>query len=431
MSVSSNIVSAPIGLKEVADLLGETTYDVGYLCSRSFIINPCAKWKPFRYNSVATMAHVTDFSTDGVTPLSPRALCQFGTNVPDLVVASAGTPNNGATWSCNTPRGSAQSEPYRLTDFDGYQHERSKLWAVGWFNTNPDGTPGNVDWSHDNWTYVYLTLYDGETHRKPNSLLLSDVIQRSGYFRADQMYIWVAIIYGNSVFAKRSQYSIYEMCSNTAKQQDIIQFLIRSGRYAAKDGVIQYQTADFDGHLQLISGDYRVLAFAGTATQYDYCTNVANISYKKSLACISGCDYKNLNFTVAAWQTSLSVAVVTAPTRSYNQSTYPRTVTFGNLVFKISRGSVTGTLSQASFVYRVTALFAAGGYLNGHSEHETVVLATGSLNLAANQNSGNITVQIPTAYQTAAGALYIYIETAKDSGSAYGSPQANTVVECG
>lgn len=116
MSVTNGIVGAPIGLYEVAKLLGCSKFDVGSVCTFS-AINIWAKWKPFRdtakgYSSVATSQ-------------GAAALVNYGLTIPSSssmsgLVALYEQDARMHGWTYSAPNGSTY--PYRLTDFVGYNH---------------------------------------------------------------------------------------------------------------------------------------------------------------------------------------------------------------------------------------------------------------------------------------------------------------------
>lgn len=98
-------VTPPIGVSvaDVQSALGTSKYFVNELCTFNNI-NPMAKHKPVRYNTVAALTDSQFKSTN------------YGLSEGPLFNASETDPNN--TWVYNKPRGG--NEPYRITDFNKY-----------------------------------------------------------------------------------------------------------------------------------------------------------------------------------------------------------------------------------------------------------------------------------------------------------------------
>lgn len=124
MSVKDDKVTAPVGLGEVADLLNESSLDVGRVCCSTYI-NPWARYKPERFTQVE--------------PLTDQ---QRRSNNWGMQIAASPNPytlyQNLAidNWLYLRPRlkegtGGATLDTYRLTDFinedgtKGYDHNAS------------------------------------------------------------------------------------------------------------------------------------------------------------------------------------------------------------------------------------------------------------------------------------------------------------------
>lgn len=120
MSVQNGKVTAPVGLYEVAFLLGENSLDVGSVCS-SNNINPFARYKPQKSNKSVPYQPLTEIE---------RSNAQYGfvpkkINSWQELISSYDGGMNG--WVYNKP------EYYRLTDFInetgllGYWHHAPKI----------------------------------------------------------------------------------------------------------------------------------------------------------------------------------------------------------------------------------------------------------------------------------------------------------------
>ena len=131
MSNSNGKITPPISLAgDVYKVLGISpkngVYDVGYACGNSHEkINIWAKGKPVAYASCATLTDEQRRSTNqGLTPTSA------------LVIEGTMWKVSKEPWTYNPPKGGA-SEPFRLTDFDGYNHNavpplRTEATEITW-----------------------------------------------------------------------------------------------------------------------------------------------------------------------------------------------------------------------------------------------------------------------------------------------------------
>lgn len=140
MSVSGNIITAPVGLREVYSLLGVakqgTYYDVGYICSNAHgRINMWSKFKPVRLNKIQVdeeydLDKYSDSGWDmrngskswwygGSLEQSPVFVVPVISEWKDIGVS--GNQNENAQWRYKSPYG-GDASPYRLTDFLGYCH---------------------------------------------------------------------------------------------------------------------------------------------------------------------------------------------------------------------------------------------------------------------------------------------------------------------
>lgn len=111
MSVNNGIVSAPISIGEVSNLIGAGTNDIGALCTSSNI-NKWARYKPVVNASL-------DSSNDGKGGDGNYGFAIVTATSLSTLVSSFDNVMNG--WTYVKPSGGASS-PYRLGDFRGYNH---------------------------------------------------------------------------------------------------------------------------------------------------------------------------------------------------------------------------------------------------------------------------------------------------------------------
>lgn len=127
MSVINGIVSAPVSIYDIQQILGNGSTDLGTLC-RASQINKWAKYKPERINKIGIITHAERrFNMFGFTkysqPYNETSLLNPAKHYSDY-------------WGYNKPRGGDYNEPYRLTDFvknpndpqqtinlEGYRHQ--------------------------------------------------------------------------------------------------------------------------------------------------------------------------------------------------------------------------------------------------------------------------------------------------------------------
>ena len=123
MPYSQGIVTAPIRVADVQSAVSIGSGDVGTLC-KSPNMNPFARWKPFRYNSL--------YLSTPASRLAAAKAMNYGTNIISCGRVDFATKYT-QQWSHLAPRGAngggqGYNEHYRLTDFENYQ---SRRWQLG------------------------------------------------------------------------------------------------------------------------------------------------------------------------------------------------------------------------------------------------------------------------------------------------------------
>lgn len=119
MGHSNGKITAPVSLHaDVYSVLGisksGTFYDLGYACGNSHgKINPWSKYKPVNYDGIDTSGKTWWKGRDGNCGINIHRL----NNYQDAVNYANGSMNG---WVYSAPSGG--SNPYRLTDFVGYNH---------------------------------------------------------------------------------------------------------------------------------------------------------------------------------------------------------------------------------------------------------------------------------------------------------------------
>lgn len=197
MSYSNGTITAPISASEPYNVLGvsklSSGYDIGYICRNDHNkINKWSRHKPIRFE---TFGKLTDTQASYV---SWGLDIKKGANNTDYETVKQ-------TWEYLSPRGGS-SEPYRLGDFDGYDHNATPfISGVGMREEMHKNTPFYAD------LYVSDELTDG-------SLTIDDfVFLKSCYFsaiiknnsRARQIFITAdEPISGSPDFSRNLEYDI-------------------------------------------------------------------------------------------------------------------------------------------------------------------------------------------------------------------------------
>lgn len=124
MSIVNGIITAPVSIEDIKEILNESSNDIATLC-KSSNINMWSKYKPVNLRK----KFVPDaLNSDGRSWTAPSGKLGWwlGNNtvndaalVIPLVSRNSDFDSDKAKWTYNTPYGGDQS-PYRLSDFAGY-----------------------------------------------------------------------------------------------------------------------------------------------------------------------------------------------------------------------------------------------------------------------------------------------------------------------
>lgn len=195
MAVNNGLISYPIGVGEVRNVLGTNHADVGWVCSRGTLINKWAKYKPVIYpNLLDTTGQLNPDKTwksSATWWQASDGKCGFTIN---LRTDSAALVNNwGTDWTYNPPTGGTAA-PYRLIDFNYYDHKAVSPVYITYpseFVKN-QGNPLNVLFNafYGNSNRLLLTdflngIWNSQTENMYCGVLLTIGVRDSGY--SDQM----------------------------------------------------------------------------------------------------------------------------------------------------------------------------------------------------------------------------------------------------
>lgn len=232
MAHSGGIITAPVSFADVNAILGTSHTDLGNLCKDSHV-NKWAKYKPVVKNLIST----TDQLASDKTWLS-SATWWKGTNsncgitfqsYSTILAARTAIINKTAIWSYTKPSGGAAS-PYRLTDFNQYDHNAmppttdvsatdAQMKTGATLTITAIGTAGDNEWLKlnsvgDFSNYYYLAaIYDGSGNLK----LLQTTAKKVGQF-TDAETIEIVIPYSDYslIFSQNTTYYVFMMLSSVA-----------------------------------------------------------------------------------------------------------------------------------------------------------------------------------------------------------------------
>lgn len=175
---------------DVSFVLGVASYDVGYLCSNDHgATNKWARYKPVCHSNLDSVKGVTEkgyLSDYGITP--PAV---YG-SVKEFV---ANINNAASAWKYQPPTGGQY--PYRITDFDGYNHK-----ARNPFGSLPD--LGTIYQTQAGFTIPCLAPMPDDT-----ALSLSDFA--SGEFAFKNWYFGIILKSGNTYIWRTSEFTLSQM----------------------------------------------------------------------------------------------------------------------------------------------------------------------------------------------------------------------------
>lgn len=120
MGVSNGKITAPVSIGDVSTALGVGNYDLGYLCKNTHgKTNMWSKKKPVKWAQLAPASNVEWWkATNG----------RYGFIFPSTTVVIT-NQNDDGVWTYDPPIG-GDASPFRLLDFEGYNHNASFNWLV-------------------------------------------------------------------------------------------------------------------------------------------------------------------------------------------------------------------------------------------------------------------------------------------------------------
>lgn len=127
----TGVIERPVSIADVKTVLQVSENDLGTLCTKNSI-NSWSRRKPVRYNKITPMTEEEFKSTNYGFLISSATIgdvfkpIDYSSSLSNIF---ATTPLSQIVSSLK-PRGGSYNEPYRLTDFEGYNHTAKAMFEV-------------------------------------------------------------------------------------------------------------------------------------------------------------------------------------------------------------------------------------------------------------------------------------------------------------
>lgn len=176
MSYSNGKISPPISIADVKAVLGSSSNDLGSLCQSAYI-NKWAKYKPVIVSQLLTTKD-NWFKADANT---------YGFNIPSFSSPTAvlqAYENGTHHWTYMKPSG-GMSSPFRLTDFNGYNHN-----ALAPMRSQATTATTYYDTSAIGVSYITQISIDSDTVGLED-LGLGGYYMTAAMFTSDGTFAWI------------------------------------------------------------------------------------------------------------------------------------------------------------------------------------------------------------------------------------------------
>lgn len=219
MANSNGVITAPIGLVDMQQVLGESSTDLATLCL-SNQINKWAKNKPIKHSSPSLLqSPITEEVTGHAELDDVNRLC-CGMSVPMILESRAktlcGTMYDFANEYFGTPTHFTKNYDMfdkvsgltykRLTDFKGYYHR-----AECPFILNPNGTnyPTDYDIPEGTETPFVIKLYHNPSVLSQYNLMPEDMLSAFSLYSNWKLRVEVIDVYQRAMHAPQDYWSRY------------------------------------------------------------------------------------------------------------------------------------------------------------------------------------------------------------------------------
>lgn len=207
MAVNNGLITYPVGVGEVCNVLVTNHADVGWVCTRDTLINKFAKYKPVRLQNVidtTVINGVAQLNNDKTWKSTAKwwrgddGRCGLSISVYDTEYKlTQGFTND---WAYLPPRGSSvtPNEPYRLIDFNQYNHTARcpfEVYITGDYR-DEDGNAGFYI-THQGTHNCLFFQYDFP--RDPTGVQIEDLKMQDDkgvFHNYDDMYVGILMTFG-------------------------------------------------------------------------------------------------------------------------------------------------------------------------------------------------------------------------------------------
>lgn len=318
MANSGSTISPAVTIpKDIFDVLGVYGNDLGTVCV-SPAVNMWSKYKPTRYAKIGIMSDA-DF-----------AAAQYSLNIPVFYslhelgqAILAGT----SVWGYNKPQGGSAS-PYRLTDFNGYEHSTYDWRLNNKWDTILGGSIVLGTGSEDNQTlkkgdrvaFYLSTREDGGDYGNLLSIEDFNNIQLAAYGYIKDWYGGIAF----KSEADTTDYGYgYIIDTTPISDHGVNIYNLIGGQYSPMDYGVHYKVFPFlTSGGNTVKGSWQQGSFGSAAL---ISLNNANFRVYRRFTTATDEFYENLTFRITAFSksgttTSVTIQAVNSGTTTYHIS---------------------------------------------------------------------------------------------------------------
>lgn len=209
MSYNNNgLIYYPVNTYDVAKVTRKGSNDVGTLCGDNNMINKWAKYKPVILPNVidttydlkgGTGSDKNEWKTTATWWKAADKKCGF--TITKRTSGSALVTNWGTDWVYNPPTGGLAA-PYRLIDFNYYQHN-----AVNPFSISNGGQYNEMTGHYEyyvNGDKDLIIVFSFAGTQSPYQLLVTDLLEGI-YTLSDSIYCGALVVYGTSTYSGKNK----------------------------------------------------------------------------------------------------------------------------------------------------------------------------------------------------------------------------------
>ena len=381
MSVSNNIIVAPVSFADVNQILGTSHTDLATLC-KDTNIKMWARRKPVSYAKIGVMTNA-DF-------VSVHCGLSHTTNP---LVDSNGRPRSD-TWTYTKPSGGANS-PYRLSDFDGYYPQAPRPLDIIF----PDGDITISSSTSGNKIGFAITFEQGISGWRSDGTCL---FMRDIFFNSSELNMYptlallhytsssAGVMYAVSADNKLSTYVASATDSSHLANQPVVNILLDLDDFKSKVASTylaantKWQCIVFLASSQLtgtIRSKYDTISNVVSSLGTTEMMELEGVTGADGDGYQNGFDRKTKKIVVVSWiDTITQLKLTTTLTRSGSTTTYNIT----SAVVEITR-----TSGQSAITFNVgfNAICVGGAMSTGGAYDNFTGVSFDTISLAANETT--------------------------------------------